>query len=76
MGTLTEGNKYMTNLRNIQQIWKKRNSDRPLDKQGVVLVKIGPCCELQFSALLGTAAQPSSILAQAGLDQEVVFSAA
>lgn len=76
MGTLVEGNKYMTNLRNIQQIRKKRNSDKPLEKQEVVLVKIGPCRELQFSALLGTTAWPSSILAQAGLDQEMVFSAA
>lgn len=56
MGTLIEGKKYMTDLRNIQQMWKKRNSDKPFEKQEVVLVKIGPCCELQFSALLGTTA--------------------
>lgn len=76
MGTLIKGEKYVTNLRNIQQIWKKKNSDKPLEKQEVVLVKIDPCCELRFSAPLGTRAWPSSVLARAGLDQEIIFSAA
>lgn len=30
----------MTNLRNTQQIGKKRNSDKPLEKQEAVLLKI------------------------------------
>lgn len=32
VGTCTEGKNYMTNLRNIQHIWKKRSSDKPLLK--------------------------------------------
>lgn len=61
MGTLIDGEKYMTNLRKIQQIWKRRNSDKLLKKQEVVLIKISPCCELHFSAPLGTATQLSRL---------------
>lgn len=76
MGAFTEGRKPVTHLRSIQEVWKEKNTDNPFEKREAVRVKSGPCRKWQLSALLGTAARPSSLGTEPGLDQEMVFSAA
>lgn len=76
VGAFTEGRKPVTHLRSIQQAWKDKNAANPFEKREAVRVKSGPCCKWQLSALLGTAAWPSSLGTEPGLDQEMIFSVA